>query len=373
MTMQSAARILVVAGARPNFVKVAPIIDELRAMRGIRPVFVHTGQHYDFQMSEAFFQDLALPTPDHYLNVGSGTHAEQTARVMLAFEPVLLSEKPDIMVVVGDVNSTLACAVTAAKLGVAVAHVEAGLRSFDATMPEEINRRLTDAISDYLFTPSQDGDENLLREGVAPERIHFVGNVMIDTLRRHESAARAKKVYERYGLEAGRYAVLTLHRPANVDDPDVLGGMLAALAPVATRMPILFPAHPRTQQRLGLAAVADVVGGMPGLRVCDPLGYLDFLGILAQARLVLTDSGGIQEETTALGVRCLTLRNNTERPITVTRGTNTIAGTDPARIAEAAVVALDAPMPATEGPPLWDGRTAGRIARILARAVEKPR
>lgn len=359
--------ILVVAGARPNFVKVAPLIEALRGMSGRRPVFVHTGQHYDFQMSEAFFQDLALPVPDHYLSVGSGTHAEQTAKVMLAFEPVLVSEKPDIVVVVGDVNSTLACAVTAAKLGVSVAHVEAGLRSFDPAMPEEINRRLTDAVSDYLFTPSRDGDDNLRKEGVAESKIHFVGNVMIDTLRRHESAARAKKVYERYGLEAGRYAVLTLHRPANVDDPSALGRLLTALAPVSERVPILFPAHPRTQQRLRLPAVAAILDGVTELRVCDPLGYLDFLSILAEARLVLTDSGGIQEETTALRVRCLTLRNNTERPVTVTHGTNTVVGTDPGAIATAAQAALIAEVPVKEGPPLWDGEAAGRIARVLVR------
>jgi UDP-N-acetylglucosamine 2-epimerase (non-hydrolysing) len=362
--------VLVVAGARPNFVKVAPLLEALRRTH-LASVLVHTGQHYDFQMSEAFFEDLSMPAPDHYLNVGSGTHAEQTARVMLAFEPVLLAGKPDVVVVVGDINSTLACAITACKLGVPVAHVEAGLRSFDPTMPEEINRRLTDSVSDYLFTPSEDADANLRREGVAPERIHFVGNIMIDTLRRHEAMARVRKTHERYGFEPHEYALVTLHRPSNVDDPRVLQDLVDCLDRVQQRVPVLFPAHPRTRARLQGVAAGRRLLQMPHLTVCEPVGYLDFLGLLAEARVVLTDSGGVQEETTALNVPCLTLRHNTERPVTVTRGTNRVVGTDPAAI----VAAVDTVLAESRGegdlPPLWDGATAPRIVDILARVLDE--
>lgn len=363
-------KVLVVAGARPNFVKVAPLLDALQASKGLAPVFVHTGQHYDFQMSKVFFEDLSLPAPDHHLEVGSGTHAVQTANVMLAFEPVLSVEKPDVVVVVGDVNSTLACAITASKLQLPLAHVEAGLRSFDASMPEETNRRLTDLVSDYLFTPSEDGNANLLREGVAPERIHLVGNIMIDTLRRYEAAARARKVYERYGFDPGGYALVTLHRPGNVDDPRVLQDLVTCLEDVQRRLPVLFPAHPRTRRRLDGSEVGRRLLAMPYLTVCEPVGYIDFLGLLAEARVVLTDSGGVQEETTALGVPCLTLRLNTERPVTVSQGTNRVVGTDPAAIVAAVATVLAAPRSARPLPRLWDGATALRILEVLARAFQ---
>jgi UDP-N-acetylglucosamine 2-epimerase (non-hydrolysing) len=362
-------KILVVAGARPNFIKVAPLLDVLRQRPAVAPVFVHTGQHYDYRMSKVFFEDLSMPTPDYHLDVGSGTHAEQTAKVMLAFEPVLVTERPHVVVVVGDVNSTLACAITAAKLNVPVAHVESGLRSFDPTMPEETNRRLTDAVSDLLFTPSEDGDANLLREGVSRERIHFVGNIMIDTLRRHEDAARARKAHERYGFERHGYALVTLHRPSNVDDPRVLDDLVDCLDDLQRRVPVLFPAHPRTRQRLDSSQSGRRLLQMAQLQVCDPVGYLDFLGLLAEARIVLTDSGGVQEETTALNVPCLTLRMNTERPVTVTRGTNRVVGTDPAAIASAVTAVLGEPRRAGDLPPLWDGATAPRIVDILTRAL----
>lgn len=321
---------IVVAGARPNFMKVAPIV---RAMRRraheFSSLLVHTGQHYDAQMSDAFWRDLKLPEPDIYLGVGSGTHAEQTAAIMVRFEPVVVRERPDWVIVVGDVNSTLACALVCAKLCVRVAHVEAGLRSHDRTMPEEINRLLTDQIADLLLTPSPDADENLRREGIAPEKIRFVGNVMIDSLLDNLERAASSDIRQRLGLRD--YAVATLHRPSNVDDPPTLARLLAAFDEIGRRVPVVFPVHPRTNARLaefGLNAAFDV----NRVRVIPPLGYLDFLHLLSGARLVLTDSGGIQEETTALGIPCLTLRENTERPITVEMGTNKVVGTDGTRI-----------------------------------------
>jgi UDP-N-acetylglucosamine 2-epimerase (non-hydrolysing) len=356
-------KIIVVAGARPNFIKIAPLMTALAAIPACTPILVHTGQHYDAGMSDVFFQELQIPHPLHALGVGSGSHAEQTARVMLAFEPLLRQERPNWVVVVGDVNSTLACALTAAKQGVPVAHVEAGLRSFDRTMPEEINRQLTDAISELLFTPSEDANANLHREGIAAARIHLVGNIMIDTLRRYEMAARARQTCKLYDLAAGSYALVTLHRPSNVDDRDTLQTLLQLLACLHEQTPVLFPAHPRTQARLQAWGIA-----LPkGLRLCAPVGYLDFLSLMADARLVLTDSGGVQEETTALGIPCLTLRENTERPVTVTCGTNRVVGTDPCRILTAVnQVVAAGPLP-KRLPPLWDGQTAPRIARLLAK------
>ena len=355
------SKIVVVAGARPNFIKIAPLMAAFAKVRGCTAVLVHTGQHYDAGMSDVFFQELHIPRPAYALGVGSGSHAEQTARVMLAFEPLLQQERPDWVVVVGDVNSTLACALTAAKQGVPVAHVEAGLRSFDRTMPEEINRQLTDAISDLLFTPSEDGNANLLREGIAASKIHFVGNVMIDTLRRYEPVARTRHTSLLYDLPAGSYTLVTLHRPSNVDDRATLQGLLQVLARIHEQAPVLFPAHPRTQARLQTWGIE-----LPkGLRLCPPVGYLDFLSLMADARLVLTDSGGVQEETTALGVPCLTLRENTERPVTVTAGTNMVVGTDPERILKAVDQVLASASPCKPLPPLWDGQTAPRIARVL--------
>jgi len=321
-----------------------------------------------------------------YLGVGSGSHAEQTAGVMLAFEPVLLERKPDLVLVVGDVNSTLACTLVCAKIGVRVAHVEAGLRSFDRTMPEEINRVLTDQIADLLFTTERDADENLRREGVAGEKVHFVGNVMIDTLLRHKERALALDVLGKYGLESGRghsrpkgqaqghcrYALLTLHRPSNVDVPEVLAGILDALAEIQARLPIIFPAHPRTVKKIQEFGFEERLAAMPDLRVTEPLGYLEFLNLMTNARLVLTDSGGIQEETTILGVPCLTLRENTERPVTVTQGTNAIVGCDPKRIVTEALVILDGKGKTGRVPELWDGRAANRIVKTLSYSHIQP-
>ncbi|HVY61834.1 MAG TPA: UDP-N-acetylglucosamine 2-epimerase (non-hydrolyzing), partial [Planctomycetota bacterium] len=351
---------------RPNFMKVAPLLDVLRERPGVEARLVHTGQHYDERLSRLFFEELGIPRPDRSLDVGGGTHAEQTAAVMLRFEPVLLEERPDVVVVVGDVNSTVACAMVAAKCLVPVAHVEAGLRSFDRTMPEEVNRLVTDAISDLLFASEPAGVRNLRAEGVDASRVHFVGNVMIDTLRRHRERAEETRVLEDLGLERGRFAVLTLHRPSNVDDPAVLGRILGALEEVGARVPVVFPVHPRTLARIkgfGLAARLDAV---PGLRVVEPQGYLEFLKLEAHAAVVLTDSGGVQEETTALGVPCVTIRENTERPVTLDLGTNVLVGTDPARIAAEAVAAIERTRPAEPRvPALWDGRAAQRIADVL--------
>jgi len=364
-------KVLHVAGARPNFMKVAPVLRALGA-RGVANVLVHTGQHYDHKMSQAFFDDLGLPDPDHHLEVGSGSHAVQTARIMEAFEPILLEEAPDLTLVVGDVNSTIAAALVCAKLGAKIGHVEAGLRSFDRSMPEEINRLLTDQLSDLLFTTSPEALDNLTREGIDAERVHFVGNPMIDSLVTHRARAAASTIVGELGADARGYALVTLHRPANVDDPNVLRGILEALADVAREVPVLFPAHPRTVKMMstsGLDALVDLTSrkAVAGrISVIEPVGYLDFLHLMDEAALVLTDSGGIQEETTVLGVPCLTLRWNTERPITCTMGTNTLIGTDPAAIREHGLAALKAGRPTDpQVPPLWDGRAGDRIADII--------
>lgn len=375
-------KILSVVGARPNFVKIAPI---LRALDTIRPnlskplmsLLVHTEQHYDDEMSAAFFQDLRIPTPNHTLGVGSGTHATQTGEIMRRFEPVLFEERPDLILVVGDVNSTAACALTAAKLCIPVAHVEAGLRSFDRTMPEEINRIVTDALSDLLFTTEESGNVNLRREGHPPEHIHFVGNVMVDSLHWCRDLAARSTILERLRLpsrEAGGYALVTLHRPSNVDTPQTLARVLEALGQVAREVPVVFPAHPRTRSRIaefGLnryVAEFDPAAGPQAngrLTLLSPVGYVDFFRLMEAARLVLTDSGGIQEETTCLGIPCLTMRDNTERPVTLTAGTSTLVGNDPERILSSARAALAAPMPPAHAPPLWDGHAAERIAAVL--------
>jgi len=348
---------LLVAAARPNFMKVAPILEAFRARGQEDVLLVHTGQHYDRRMSDEFFRDLRIPEPDINLGVGSGSHARQTARVMVEFEDVCLAHRPDWVIVVGDVNSTLACALTARKLGIPVAHVEAGLRSRDMSMPEEINRLCTDAIADLLFTTDRISNENLRREGVPESRIRFVGNTMIDTLTRHIDRARQLPLPE--GLEAGRYAVLTLHRPGNVDRQDVLDGILASVRGVADRIPVVFPVHPRTAQRVNGNAEH------PNLRLTEPMSYLPFLGLVARSRMVLTDSGGIQEETTVLGVPCITMRPNTERPITCEIGTNVLVGNDPGRIREAAARVLHAEPPAPCRPEMWDGHAAERIVHTL--------
>ncbi len=364
-------KILHVVGARPNFMKAAPIMREMaKYPHEFEQILVHTGQHYDANMSKVFFEELELPQPDIYLGVGSGSHAQQTAGIMLTFEPVLLEHRPDWVIVVGDVNSTLACALVCAKLGIKVAHVEAGLRSFDRTMPEEINRVLTDQIADLLFTTEPSANENLRREGIPKERIHFVGNVMIDTLLRHKERALALDVVGRYGLEAGGFALLTLHRPSNVDVPEVLGGILDALAELQARLPIIFPAHPRTVERIQEFGFKGRLAAMRDLRVTEPLGYLEFLNLMANAGLVLTDSGGVQEETTILGVPCLTLRENTERPVTVTQGTNTVVGSDPQRIVAEALAILDGKGKAGRVPELWDGQAAERIVTVLGEVSE---
>ena len=355
--------IIHVVGARPNFMKIAPILAACSTHPSFRSTLVHTGQHYDQAMSTLFFDELRIPRPDVNLDVGSGSHAQQTAAVMSRFEPVLLKQRPDLVLVVGDVNSTLACSLTAVKLGIPVAHVEAGLRSFDRTMPEEINRIVTDAIADLLFVTEASAIANLEREGVDPARVHFVGNVMIDSLLSHRAAAAASDVVSRLGVLSGGYAVLTLHRPANVDDPSVLSGILEPLAGLAQTMPVIFPVHPRT--RAALASQARLLTAGHGIRLVDPLGYLDFVRLMSDARLVLTDSGGIQEETTILGVSCITIRENTERPITLTNGTNRLAGTSPEGIRRAIDAVLASQATAASAPPLWDGQAATRIAQIL--------
>ena len=354
-------KIVVVAGARPNFMKIAPLMWEIGRRPRVEACLVHTGQHYDQAMSRLFFDELQIPRPDVNLEVGSGSHAVQTAEVMKRFEPVILERRPDAVVVVGDVNSTIACALTAVKLGVPVAHVEAGLRSFDRSMPEEINRILTDSISRWLFITERGAFENLRREGVPDDHIHFVGNVMIDTLLASRELSRRSHILDDLGLSGRPYAVLTLHRPANVDDPDVFRGLLTAIDRLQRDLPIVFPIHPRTRNALK----GTDVDAMPGLRVIDPLGYLDFMKLVGDARLVLTDSGGIQEETTVLGVSCLTLRNNTERPVTVEQGTNVLVGLDPGRIIEAGLKALSATPGPVRVPELWDGRAAARILDVL--------
>src|SRR2546425_1285051 len=357
-------KVINVVGARPNFMKVAPIVEAMkRREQEFAPLVVHTGQHYDEMMSDAFLRDLDLPEPNVYLGVGSASHAAQTAAVMQKFEPVVLQEKPDWVLVVGDVNSTLACALVCVKLGVKVGHVEAGLRSRDRTMPEEINRLLTDQIADRLFTPSRDADDNLRAEGIPEDRICFVGNVMIDSLLNQLERARSSTIREQLGVADSDYAVLTLHRPSNVDERETFSRILDALEEIAQRLPIIFPAHPRTRKTIAELGLTDRIQRMNGLRLIEPLGYLDFLRLFSGARVVLTDSGGLQEETTALGIPCLTLRESTERPITAELGTNIVVGTDPQRISTAALAALDRPRAnnAPRVPLLWDGHAADRI------------
>ena len=355
-----------VVGARPNFMKMAPVFEGLRSYPWLRPTLVHTGQHYDEAMSRVFFDELGMPAPDVNLEVGSATHAVQTARILERFDAWLEEARPGLVLVAGDVNSTVACALAAAKRTIPVGHVESGLRSRDRTMPEELNRIVTDVLADFLFAPSADAVENLAAEGIDRAKIHFVGNSMIDSLRRHLAAARARRTHDRFGLDPRGYAVVTLHRPSNVDDPESLERILDALRSLAARLPVVFPAHPRTAARL--AGPGDP--SIAGVTVCEPLGYLDFLGLMEASRLVVTDSGGIQEETTALGVPCLTLRDNTERPITVSEGTNRLIGSDPAAIAPAAGAVLAMPPPAPRAPALWDGHAGGRIAAILAAALQ---
>jgi UDP-N-acetylglucosamine 2-epimerase (non-hydrolysing) len=350
----SPIRVVCVAGARPNYMKVKPVMDAL-AEGGAEVILVHTGQHYDPSMSDVFFTDLRIRQPDYCLGAGSGSHATQAGRVMTAFEPLIAQVQPDVVVVVGDVNSTMACALVTAKSGGLLAHVEAGLRSRDWSMPEEVNRVVTDRVSDFLFAPSADAVANLEAEGYRDDQIHLAGNVMADTLLANLDRALGGDTLARLGLEAGGYGLATLHRPANVDDPAALAALLTALDDVAALCPLVLPAHPRTAERLR---------GASRVRVIPAAGYLDFIALQAAARLVLTDSGGVQEETTVLGVPCLTLRTNTERPVTLTEGTNQLVGRDPARIVAAARQVLASP-PAPRRPALWDGRAGQRIAAAI--------
>jgi len=368
-------KIVVVAGARPNFMKVAPIIEALRAaqQRGsdVSYKLVHTGQHYDQEMSTAFFDELGLPYPDVDLGVGSSSHAEQTAKVLVAFERLLIEEPPDLVVVVGDVNSTMACALAARKLNIPVAHVEAGLRSGDWTMPEETNRIVTDVLCDMLFTTEPAADANLLKEGVDPARIHFVGNVMIDTLLRHRGRALELRYWEQFGLRPREYAVLTLHRPSNVDNRKVFSGIVQALCEISRELPIVFPIHPRTAKMAREFDLMSSLQAQPGIHVIQPLPYLQMLSATSNARLILTDGGGLQEEAVVLGVPCITLRENTERPITIESGANRLAGSCPDAIVRAVRDVLHHTTRVLFQPAKWDGRAAERIVDIILREFSR--
>ena len=363
-------KIACIAGARPNFMKVGPIIAALRNEPGQTPILVHTGQHYDDAMSKVFFEDLGLPDPDVYLGVGSDTQARQTAKIMIELETWALTARPDYVLVVGDVNSTLAASLVAAKLRLPLGHVEAGLRSFDRDMPEEINRLVTDALADDLFTSSTDAAPNLIREGVDPARIHFVGNVMIDSLIRHRPQATQSDVMNRLGVSRRSFTLVTLHRPSNVDEPAVFRGILEALGQLSAEKPVLFPVHPRSRKRMEEFGLNVIPAAHPGLRIMDPLRYIDFLKLMDEAALLVTDSGGIQEETTYLGVPCVTVRQNTERPVTITEGTNELVGTDPERLVEAGTRALSGNWKQGKIPELWDGRTGERIANFLTQRAQ---
>jgi UDP-N-acetylglucosamine 2-epimerase (non-hydrolysing) len=360
--------IAVIAGARPNFMKVAPLLKELEK-RGVAAQLIHTGQHYDKNMSDVFFEDLGIRKPDAHLGVGSGTHAQQTASVMVKFEEYCLQNRPSWTLVVGDVNSTVACSLVAAKLGIKVCHLEAGLRSNDWEMPEEVNRVVTDRLSDLLLTPSPDADTNLLAEGVPKDRIELVGNIMIDTLFDRLPAAAESKVLEELGLSKTQYVLTTLHRPSNVDSREALSSMVEVLTTVAKKSSVVLPLHPRTRNRLEEFQLLQTLEGTPQCILTEPKGYIDFLALSSNARLVLTDSGGLQEETTALGIPCLTLRENTERPITVTEGTNKVVGTDKKVILDAALSILDGNLPEKKCPALWDGKTAERCVDALLKRM----
>jgi UDP-N-acetylglucosamine 2-epimerase (non-hydrolysing) len=357
-----------VAAARPNFMKVAPLWHALKAAPDFAPVLVHSGQHYDVNMSDAFFRDLRLPAPDHHLGIGSGSHAEQTGGVMIAYEKVALAQRPDWLVVAGDVNTTAACAMVAAKLQIPLVHLEAGLRSRDRAMPEEVNRLVTDCLADVLWTPSPDADANLIAEGVDPDRISRVGNIMIDSFELVRPAIESAGMAERLGLERGGYGVVTLHRPSNVDDPDELARLVAALVRVQQRLPLVFPVHPRTRVRLRESGLDDRLAAA-GVRLAEPLSYVEFMSLVIAAAAAITDSGGVQEETTYLGIPCLTLRRNTERPITIDEGTNRLVC--PETLPDVLRHALRAPAAARRRPQYWDGRTAARcVADLRRRASE---
>lgn len=364
-------RILNVVGARPNFIKIAPILKEMSLYPDrIEPILVNTGQHYDQEMVDFFFEDLEIPQPDISLGIGSGSHAQQTARIMEAFEPVCLKTSPDLILVVGDVNSTLACSLVAAKLGIKIAHIESGLRSFDRTMPEEVNREVTDLLSDFLFTTCKEANANLEKSGIPGERIFFVGNVMIDSLNTNLPIARKRSIIRKQKLGNGSFGLITLHRPSNVDNPNILGHILDSIEEIQQRIKLIFPAHPRTVKNLQKFKLTSKIKLMKNLEVSPPVGYLDFLTMMDRSKFVLTDSGGIQEETTVLGVPCITLRENTERPITINMGTNVLVGLDNGRIVDEACKILDGNGKKGRIPPLWDGKASSRIVKILMEKLE---
>jgi len=373
-------KVIHVVGARPNFMKIAPIMKEMaKYPQNFRQLLVHTGQHYDYEMTKIFFDNLGLPKPDIYLGIGSGSHATQTGKIMMEFEKVCHQERADLITVVGDVNSTVACAIVAAKLCIPVAHIEAGLRSYDRTMPEEINRVLTDQISEYLFTTCEDANKNLIGEGIPKSKIFFVGNVMIDTLLNHINISKKSVILEKLGLKTNNvvknYAVVTLHRPSNVDNPIILKGILEALNTLAKKLPVVFPAHPRTTKRIMnfklknmlilKKSFSSIALNLSRILTLPPLGYVDFLSLMANATIVLTDSGGIQEETTFLGIPCLTLRDNTERPVTIRNGTNILVGNNPDKIINTSIKILKERMPSPSIPRYWDGKAAPRIIKVL--------
>jgi UDP-N-acetylglucosamine 2-epimerase (non-hydrolysing) len=360
--------VISVVGARPNFMKIAPLYAEL-SRRGVPQLLLHTGQHYDEDMSKVFFDDLGMPEPDIYLGIGSGTHAEQTAKVMVEFERVCKEYNPSMVIVVGDVNSTVACAMVCAKMLITCAHVEAGLRSFDREMPEEINRLVTDAIADLLLTPSPDGDDNLRAEGVSEERIVRVGNIMIDSLFNNLERSKQSTVCSDLGLKGKNYAVLTLHRPSNVDDPVAFARVIAALEKIGERIALVFPMHPRTRKQAEQFGMMERIESIKNMVLTGPTGYLDFIALMANSKFVLTDSGGLQEETTALGIPCLTLRENTERPITVTEGTNTIVGNNTQLIIDTAIDVMENGGKTGRIPDMWDGHTAERIADVIQNTI----
>jgi UDP-N-acetylglucosamine 2-epimerase (non-hydrolysing) len=372
-------KMALVVGARPNFMKIAPLISAINKfnnsidssnstnpINSINYILVHTGQHYDIEMSQAFFRDLGIPDPDMNLEVGSSSHAAQTAEIMIKFEKLCLEEKPDWVIVVGDVNSTMAAALVAAKLGIKIGHVEAGLRSFDRSMPEEINRLVTDSLADLLFTPSKDGDENLMREGIPPEKIKRVGNIMIDTLVANLEKARQRRPYDRFKVQEKRYAFVTLHRPSNVDDKFSLSSIMDQLNLLSEKIPVIFPVHPRTRKNLEQFSLHASERRSKKMIICNPIGYHDTIGLVDKARFVLTDSGGLQEETTFLNIPCLTLRPNTERPVTVTKGTNRLTSLD--KLGEDMNRLLNGRTKKGSIPELWDGHTAERIIQIIAGA-----
>jgi len=358
-------KIACVVGARPNFMKIAPLLEAMAKYPNLDPLLVHTGQHYDYEMSQIFFEELEIPKPDVYMGVGSGSHAVQTGKIMMAFEEVVVEHRPDLVLVVGDVNSTMACAIVGAKLCIPVAHVEAGIRSLDRAMPEEINRILTDVISDYLFTRTEEADENLRKEGIPDEKIFLVGDITIDTLLKYKDQASSNEILDELGLDRESYALMTLHRPSNVDDEANFVDILNALEKIQQRIKLVFPMHPRTKARVEGFGLSDVISGMKNLVVVEPLGYLSFMGLMVNSKFVLTDSGGMQTETTVLNIPCLTMRENTERQETAREGTNILVGSDAQLIVRESMQILDGNGKSGSYPSIWDGYTAQRIAKTL--------